>query len=98
MKVYLLINEEGKYKIGFTDRDTQTRIKELQTGSHSEMRVVHEYESVNARQIETTLHRLHRSNRIRLEWFDLNDDEVFDFIKKCRQIDYNINYLQNNKI
>jgi len=98
MKVYLLINEEGKFKIGFTDRDIQVRIKELQTGSHSEIRVVHEYESDNARQIETTLHRIHSSNRIRLEWFDLTDDQVFEFTIKCRQIDYNINYLKNNKI
>jgi predicted GIY-YIG superfamily endonuclease len=96
MKVYLLINDEGKFKIGFTDRDTQKRIKELNTGSHLGMRVVEEYESINAREIETTLHRLHRSNRIRLEWFDLSDGEVFDFKNRCRQIDNNINYLKEN--
>lgn len=98
MKVYLLINEEGKYKIGFTDRTTNKRIKELQTGSHSAMTVVQEYESKNARQIETILHRWHRSKRISGEWFDLTNEDVQDFKNRCAKIDFNINYLEENKV
>ena len=78
MKVYLLVNEEEKYKIGFTNRDINKRIKELQVGSSSEMRVVHEYESDYARQIETVLHRLYKSKRISGEWFQLTNDIVFE--------------------
>jgi len=98
MKVYLLINEEGKYKIGFTERETKKRIKELQTGSPSEMRVVQEYESDNARKIETILHRFLRSKRISGEWFELTNEEVADFKNRCAKIDYNIKFLEENKI
>lgn len=98
MKVYLLINEENRYKIGYTDRTTQKRIKELQTGSPSEMRVIQEYESDNAKQIETILHRLHKSKRISGEWFALTNEEVLDFKNSCSKIDYNINFLKENKI
>jgi ABC-type iron transport system FetAB ATPase subunit len=98
MKVYLLVNGEGKFKIGFTERTTEKRIKELQTGSHSEMHVLQEYESNNARQIETILHRFLRSKRISGEWFELTNEEVFDFKNRCKKIDENLTYLKENKI
>lgn len=98
MKVYLLINGEGKFKIGFTERNIQKRIKELQTGSHSEMHVVQEYESDNARQIETIMHRQFRSKRISGEWFELTNEEVFDFSNRCKKIDTNLKFLRDNKI
>jgi hypothetical protein len=98
MKVYLIINEEGKYKIGFSSREIKKRIKELQTGSHSAMHVVQEYESDNARQIETIMHRSLRSKRISGEWFELTDEEALDFTNRCKKIDDNITYLKDNKI
>lgn len=98
MKVYLLINDEGKYKIGFTDRATKKRIKELQTGSPSEMRVIQEYESKNAKQIETIMHRIHKSKRISGEWFELTTEEVKNFQHNCAKIDHNLNFLKENKI
>ena len=98
MKVYLLINEEGKYKVGFTSRETDDRIKELQTGSHSKMHVVQEYESINARQIETIMHRFLKSKRISGEWFELTNEEALNFTDKCKQIDFNLKYLEDNKI
>jgi len=98
MKVYLLINDEGKYKIGFSERKIEKRIKELQTGSHSEIRVVQEYETDNARQVETIMHRFFRSKRISGEWFELTLDEAADFKSRCAKIDTNIKYLKENKI
>jgi predicted GIY-YIG superfamily endonuclease len=98
MKVYLIVNEEGKYKIGFTERKTEKRIKELQTGSHSLMTVVQEYETDNARQIETIMHRFMRSKKINGEWFELTNEDVLNFKDKCAQIDTNIKYLAENKI
>ena len=98
MKVYLLVNDEDKYKIGFTERDTKKRIKELQTGSHSEMRVICEYESKNARKIETILHRFLRSKRISGEWFELSNEDVSTSKDRCAKIDFNIDYLEKNKI
>lgn len=98
MIVYLLVNAENKYKIGFTNRDVQKRIKELQVGSPSEIRVVREYETPNARQIETILHRFMKSQRISGEWFDLSESEVFGFVDRCKQIDFNLKYLEENKI
>lgn len=98
MKVYLICNTENKYKIGFTERNTNKRIKELQTGSHSEMHIVQEYESTNARQIETILHRFLKSYKILGEWFSLPDDIICNFKVMCQRIDTNLNYLNENKI
>lgn len=98
MKVYLIINEEEKYKVGYTNRTASKRIKELQTGSSSEMSVVDEYESDNAKQIETILHRFFKSKKISGEWFNLTKDDVFDFRKTCKKIDDNLKYLTENKI
>ena len=87
MKVYMIMNDEGFYKIGFTTRTTNKRIKELLTGSSSGMIIIHEYESNNARQIESSLHNLYKSYKIQGEWFSLSNEIVSQFLSKCKVID-----------
>ncbi len=98
MKIYLITNGENQYKIGFTSRKIGKRINELQTGTHTDLFTVKEYESENARQIETILHRFYSHNKIKREWFEMSNSEVEDFIKTCSKIDYNLKFLNEHKI
>lgn len=97
MKVYLIINDEGFYKIGFTNRTTKKRIKELMTGSSSEMSIVYEYESNNSRQIEASLHNIYKSYKIHGEWFNLTDEIVAQFLSRCKIIDTAFNIVKRHK-
>jgi hypothetical protein len=96
MKVYLIQNDDRKYKIGYTNRNITERIKELQTASPYILQVILEYESCNARQIETIMHKVHSSKKITGEWFDLADSDVEDFVDRCRRIDGNLEYIKQN--
>lgn len=97
MKVYLLINQDGKYKIGFTDRPIEARIKELRTGSHLEIYEAKSFESKFSREIETFLHRHYKHLNIQGEWFDLSKTEVDEFVTLCLKIDQNLKYIEESK-
>lgn len=58
------------YKIGFTRRDIQQRISELQPGCPFKLRLV---ATIPDRKHETRLHRQHSQARLNGEWFHLPD-------------------------
>lgn len=78
--VYLL-NAWGtnKYKIGFTKRDINLRIKQLQTGCPDEIVLARKYECENYQKVEKWLHKQHNSKRVEGEWFLLEDADVYNF-------------------
>jgi len=100
-KVYLIIDWGShpiKYKIGITKNDVDKRLKQLQTGSSSELVLLQVYESENYRKIEGTLHRgfKHYSTDGGKEWFELPDEIALNFLKECEQIDNNIKMLKES--
>lgn len=95
-KVYLLrssINDSNLYKIGFTRRNIEDRVKELKTGNAADITIVSYYESKWATKIESTLHRLYDYRKVSGEWFELSDDIVDDFKDICEKLDNNFNIL-----
>lgn len=76
-QVYI-INAIGTsmYKIGFSD-SVETRLRSLQTGSPSRLRLVHTMQHNNEREIERLLHTIFAKKRSHNEWFSLSDDELF---------------------
>lgn len=96
-KLYLL-NAYGtnNYKIGVTSRDITNRINELQTGCPDEIILIKEYESINYKKIEKWLHRRYFIKRMEGEWFELTDDDVFNFKNTCKEIETIIESLKNN--
>jgi len=85
--VYLLKCDFGDhllYKIGFSKRPVEKRLNELKTGNACEIKIVNIFNSVWAIKIESTLHRLYSSKRVSGEWFDLNNDDVDQFINNCQ--------------
>lgn len=96
-RIYLLANDEWtQFKIGITKKTASERIKGLQTGNGSEITVIKEYKTNNARRIESHLHRLYKSKRLVGEWFDLDDDDINNFIDVCANIETSINYLKEH--
>ena len=63
------------YKIGMAI-SIENRIKEMQTGNPHELNVVAKTRHSNARLFEKHLHAICQNNRIRGEWFDLDDYEL----------------------
>ena len=58
-----LDNDEPTYKIGFTTRDVEKRLKEFKTGNHQDLRIEHIYSSPNGTKIEKYLHNTLKSKK-----------------------------------
>lgn len=85
--VYLLKCDFGDhllFKIGFSKRSVEKRVRELKTGNACEIKIVSIFSSIWAIKIESTLHRLYSSKRVSGEWFDLTEIDVDNFIFNCQ--------------
>jgi hypothetical protein len=108
MKYIYLISSEDihgniMYKIGLSKNNPQLRLKQLQTGNHNKLEIIHTFKSQFANKLESSLHRQFYKNKILNEWFELNEYDVNNFIKHC-EINENIfkllskqNYYHINK-
>ena len=89
-KLYVLsttdYNGDKIYKIGFTKQSVQSRIKQLQTGSHFEIGIEYIFEADNhIVSIESRLHRDFSHSRVSGEWFELAPEEVEKIPTLCNQ-------------
>jgi hypothetical protein len=85
--VYLICSEfEGRklYKIGYTRRPIEKRIKEIRTGNGSDIYLIDSFQSIWGTKIESNLHRQFKSKKVNGEWFDLTDDDVSSFFSRCK--------------
>jgi len=97
--IYLICAEiEGKrlYKIGYTRRTIQERIREFKTGNASEFYIVDFYSSRWGTKIEARLHKQFKTKKVNGEWFDLNDDDITDFKQSCESYHNNFEMLVNS--
>jgi hypothetical protein len=88
-KVYLICSEfEGRklYKIGYTRRTIDKRIKEIRTGNGSEIYLVESFSSVWGTKIESHLHKQFMTKKLNGEWFDLTDEDLKSFTSRCESI------------
>ena len=86
--VYLLVENrvEPRYKIGITKYDGKKRIKGLSTGNSDEINVISEFKSEFNNRIENALHKRYSTKRLKGEWFELNEDDVNNFIYECQKL------------
>jgi hypothetical protein len=87
INVYLICAEfEGRrlYKIGYTRRTIEKRIKEIKTGNGHDIYLVNSFKSEWGTKIESQLHRAYKSKMVNGEWFDLTDEDVESFGDKCK--------------
>ena len=94
--VYLL-NDSESYKVGVT-KNINRRIKTLQTGNKNKINLIYKFETNTPYKLEKILHKHYFSYKAeRLgEWFDLPDNEVFNFLTKCGAIQKMIDFMSKN--
>ena len=86
MPVYFVAeNENNNYstlrvKIGIS-MDIQRRVKQLQTGSPYELKLMGWIRLGNDRELEKQLHKKYSPENIRREWFTLDAGDVFEELK-----------------
>lgn len=99
MNVYLICSEIGDeklYKIGFTRRKIEDRIKEFETGNGSNIFIIDSYKSKWGTKIEAYLKRYHKIYNIRGEWFNFPDEEISNFVNMCELLHNNFELLYTN--
>lgn len=94
--VYLIQSlEDSRYKIGVS-KHPKKRVKQLQTGNSSELKLVEAYQSELAHKIEKTLQRRYSHLKKEGEWFDMSISNETTFLKECRQIEENLMVLKKS--
>lgn len=99
--VYLVsaeINGSVVYKIGWTSRTPEDRIKEFKTGNASDMYLVDSFKSKWATKIESHLHRYFKDKSLSGEWFALTEFDVEKFQFLCERADNNFKVLAENNL
>lgn len=94
--VYLIsaeINNSTLYKIGYTRRNVEDRIKEFKTGNASNFEIVSFFKSKWGTKIEKILHKNFNTHQINGEWFSLDINQVVNFTKTCESIHNNFEIL-----
>jgi predicted GIY-YIG superfamily endonuclease len=94
--VYLIQSlEDGYYKIGVSKHPAK-RIKELQTGNSSELKLIESYQTEFAHQIERALQRRYAHLNKEGEWFDMSISNEVSFKKECQKIEENLILLKKS--
>ena len=98
--VYLVcseINGDKMYKIGYTKRPIEKRLKEFKTGNGAEIYLVESFTSKWGTKIEALLKRKYSYCNISGEWFNLSESEILEFKSTCIKIHNNFNFLSDEK-
>jgi hypothetical protein len=94
--IYLIQSlENSYYKIGVS-KHPKKRLKQLQTGNSSELKLVEIYQSEFAHQIEKTLQRRYLHLHKEGEWFDMGISNEVSFIQECQKIEETLIFLKKN--
>lgn len=82
--VYFIASPEtGRVKIGYTSKSPETRLKNLQTGSPTELKLM--CFQPGTRDDEQRLHELLAEFRLHGEWFDAADPIIYLMALVCRK-------------
>ncbi len=85
-KVYLIgIPDEGLYKIGYTTRNIDKRIDEVQTGNPKKIEMIELFETKHHVKLEGWMHRLYAPKRLEGEWFELTSEDIDNFSGDCQR-------------
>lgn len=94
--IYLIQSlEDGYYKIGVSKHPNK-RIKELNTGNSSPLKLIETYQTEYADKIERALQRRYAHLHKKGEWFDMSISNEVSFRKECQNIEEMIAFLKKN--
>lgn len=94
--VYLIsanIDDIKLYKIGFTKRNVEDRVREFKTGNCLELNIEYVFNSKWGTKIEKKLHKLFSSKKISGEWFSLSDEDIINLINTTQTLHENFNII-----
>lgn len=95
-EIYLIQSiENSYYKIGVS-KNPKKRIKELQTGNSSKLKLVESYPSQYAHKIEKTLQRRYNHLRKEGEWFDFSLLDGVSFKEECQKLNERYDFLKKS--
>jgi len=96
--VYLLVEngDKPRYKIGITKHNAKKRIKGLSTGNSNVIEVVSEFKSEYNNKIEGSLHRRYGTKRLKGEWFELEKEDIQNFISECQSLHDTFKMLEDS--
>ena len=85
--VYIIKNlDSGNLKIG-VGSDPVKRLKQLQTGSDSELSLVYtSFLCSNAFSLENDVHNRFKEFHVRGEWFKLSEKEIINYLEKQKYV------------
>jgi hypothetical protein len=98
INVYLISAEtNGKklYKIGYTKRKVEERIKEFKTGNTAVFSIIEVFNSKWGTKIEASLHRQFYTKKVGGEWFDLDVNDLNNYLNLCEQLHNNFEIIEN---
>lgn len=93
--VYLLKTESIEYdvlyKIGVTKGKVMDRVKKMLTGNPNGIELIGYYSTeISPFTLEKTLHGRYSAFRVNGEWFNLEYNEVLNFIDNCKHFESNL--------
>lgn len=96
--VYLIGDKDrfGYYKIGSTRGNVNKRLKTLQTGNSSELYLEKYYETKKPFMLENILHNRLSHKQTLNEWFELDLEDVINFVKNCENIENIMESVKEN--
>jgi hypothetical protein len=98
INVYLISAEtNGKklYKIGYTKRKVEERIREFKTGNTAVFSIIEVFNSKWGTKIEASLHRQFYTKKVGGEWFDLDENDLNNYLNLCEQLHNNFEIIEN---
>lgn len=96
MEVYLIKQQNTNlYKIGIS-KDPKTRLNQLQTANADTLQLISTFKTKHGFQLETFVQRKYSDANVQLEWFELTEAEVKQFIPVCKQGESNFDLLLEN--
>lgn len=95
--VYLIEDENNlTYKIGVTRLVNSNRIKKLQTGNSTKLKLKYLYKTEYPFRLETMLHQRFKHYNTLNEWFELPKNIVENFENYCNELNDIIISLKDN--
>jgi predicted DNA-binding ArsR family transcriptional regulator len=89
------IDGKKRYKIGYTRRPVDDRLKELRTGNSADLIVEMVVESKWGTKIEAQLHKHYSHLKINGEWFNLKEEDLDKIKEFCYLSHDNLNNYAN---
>jgi predicted GIY-YIG superfamily endonuclease len=95
-QVYLLKSDyTGYYKIGVS-KNPAKRIKQLQTGSSEDIRLIYSYSSEIPYKLEMALHNFYSMYNVNREWYNLSLENELEFPELCISTERNLKLVFDN--